>query len=64
MKFAVTCIHLQLEVTPYNDKGQAMPRPRVEPLVIYESAIPEEVSAWLQKQVPAKILEVINGTAA
>jgi hypothetical protein len=51
MKVAITCVQIQLEVTRYNDAGQVMPRPRVEPFVVFEADLPEAVREWLASKL-------------
>ncbi len=52
MKQSITCIQIQIELTPYNEQGQVMPRPRVEPFIVFEADIPTAVVEWLQSKLP------------
>ena len=51
MKTAITAIQVSVEMTPYNEAGQVMPRPQVAPIVAFEADIPESVLAWLSDQI-------------
>jgi len=52
MKTAITAIQVSVEMTPYNEAGQVMPRPQVAPIVAFEADIPKAVLDWLRGKLP------------
>jgi len=48
MKTAITALLIQVEITPYNDAGQVMPRPQPQQYSVFEADIPPEILEWVR----------------
>jgi len=51
MKQTITCIQVNVEMSVFNEEGQLVTRPRVDPVVAFEVDIPEPVLQWLREQI-------------
>jgi len=54
MKTVITAIQVSVEMTPYNEAGQVMPRSQVAPIVAFEADIPEPVLEWVRQMIGMK----------
>ena len=59
MKQVITAILVQVEVTPYDDAGRAMLRPKPIVLIAAEADIPKPVLDWVR----GKLNEHLSGNA-
>jgi hypothetical protein len=48
MKPIITALEIQVEHSVFTDDNKLLSRPRVAPLVVFQSEIPDDVLAWVR----------------